>query len=134
MSAKRKLLTMLSFVFLTMFAGSICTSAMAEENQNSWHKAGQDIKEAAKSVGNATKETYEKTKEKSSEAWHKTKEESKKAYDEGKEESQGFWHSVKVKLKEWYKDAKTSIHSATAPSEEAGKKPEKAPDSSSSSQ
>jgi len=133
MILKNKILIILGLVVLAAFAGSLCASATAEENQGTWHKVGKDVKETVKDVGKATKQTYEKTKEKSSETWKKTKEKGKKAYETGKKESKGFWHSVKETVSGWYESAKASLHSAKASKDEK-KGPEKPSGSPSSSQ
>jgi hypothetical protein len=128
---KKKIMIIIGIAVLSAFAGGLCTSVMAEENQGTWHKVGKDVKETVKDVGVATKQTYEKTKQKSVEAWQKTKEgskeaydKSKKAYDSSKKESKGFWASVEETVVGWYESAKAAIHSATAPAKEK-KEPEK---------
>ncbi len=123
MKFNRIMIIIIGMIALSAFSGGFCTSVPAEENQGAWNKVGKDVKETAKDVSVATKQTYEKTKQKSVEAWQKTKEGSKEAYDKSKnvydsskKESKGFWASVKETVVGWYESAKAAIHSATAPS------------------
>ncbi len=117
MKLTRGILTIISLTVLTVFAGPLCSSVQAEENQGTWHKVGKEVGKTVEDIGKATKETFEKTRQKSSETWKKTKEKGNEAVKTGTEEGKGFWHSVKITVKRWYAEAKAKIHAATAPSD-----------------
>ncbi len=92
---------------------------VVEEETGKWSKAGEDIKEAAHSVGDATADSSQKAwksgKEGSAEAWDATKEGSAKAWDKTKEGSAEAWDATKEKSKSAWEKGKEKIHEATAP-------------------
>lgn len=78
-------------------AWSICCVApgVVVAEQNAWDKAGQQIGEAARAVGDASAETWQKTKKASSNAWDKTKEVSGQTWDKTKDVSGETWDKTK---------------------------------------
>lgn len=123
------------------------TPGAAAGEESSWSKASKEISEAARAVGEVSKETWGKTKETSAEVWDKTKETSSKAWDstkkttakawdktkeagsgvpEGSEDvadatvdtSKSFWQKTKETSARWYNAAKMKVHQITAPSTE----------------
>lgn len=112
------------------------TPGAAAGEESSWSKASKEISEAARAVGEVSKETWGKTKETSAEVWDKTKETSSKAWDKTKEVGSGvpegsedvadatvdtsksFWQKTKETSARWYNAAKMKVHQITAPSTE----------------
>lgn len=110
------------------------------EEPGKWDKAGKEVSEAAKAIGEASGESWEKTKdateksyedmkEKSAEAWSKTKEKSgemidesvdasSQAVDSAAEKSKEAWDKTKEGSTELMEKAKSKVHDMTAPTPE----------------
>jgi hypothetical protein len=84
-------------LLLIMFASVQFPSLLfAEENtENSWQKAGKEIKEAAGAIGEASQESWENTKKGGKAAWEKTKEVSAEAVTATKEGGKNLWEQTK---------------------------------------
>ena len=130
----------LVFVALTE-AGASGNESSADESSK-WDTAGKELSEAAKAVGEASKETWQDVKESGSETWEKTKkaanedwqeakqkgaevwsqtkEETKEGIESTKEESLTFWQKVKKKTRAWYNKIRGRVHEATAPEPDPG--------------
>lgn len=72
-------------------------TGVGEGEPSKWNKAGEEVKEAAHAVGDATVDT------------------SKKVWGATKEESAGVWDKTKSKSKEIWEKGKAKVHDATAP-------------------
>ncbi len=110
------------------------------EEQGKWDKAGKEVSEAAKAIGEASGESWDKTKdateksyedmkEKSAETWSKTKEKSGemidksidasgKAADSAAEKSKEVWENTKEGSTELMDKAKSKVHEMSAPTPE----------------
>lgn len=110
------------------------------EEPGKWDKAGKEISEAAKAIGeasgeiwdktkDATGKSYEKMKEKSAETWSKTKDkrgeiidksvdDSGEAADSAAEKSKEAWEKTKEGSAELMDKAKSKVHEMTAPAPE----------------
>lgn len=136
-------LVVLFFMFIgiqvhaTEVASSVTTVA---EETGKWDKAGKEVSEAAKAIGEASSESWDKTKDatgesyeqmkkKSAEAWSKTKEQSgelvdksvdasEKAIDSASETSKEAWEKTKEESNELMDKAKSKVHEMTAPDPE----------------
>jgi hypothetical protein len=102
-----KTLTVLAFlIMMPMGVQAQGTTVVPPEQESKWKKAGEEIKEAAGAVGEASKDSFEKaregsasawdkTKKGSAELWHKTKEGSGEAWDKTKDGSAKAWDKTK---------------------------------------
>lgn len=110
------------------------------EEPGKWDKAGKEVSEAAKAIGEASGESWDKTKdateksyedmkEKSAETWSKTKEKSGemiaksvdasgKVADSAVEKSKEAWENTKEGSTELMDKAKSKVHEMTAPTPE----------------
>lgn len=80
------------------------------EEESKWRKAGQEIKEAAGAIGEASQDSFDKAREGSAELWDKTKEGSEEAWDKTKEGSEEAWDKTKEGSEEvWDKTKEGSI-------------------------
>lgn len=121
-------------------ATELASSVTPVEELGKWDKAGKEVSEAAKAIGeasgeswdktkDATEKSYEKMKEKSAETWSKTKEKSGeiieksvdasgKAADSAAEKSKEAWDKTKEGSTELMDKAKSKVHEMTAPTPE----------------
>lgn len=109
------------------------------EQESKWKKAGEEIKEAAGAVGEASQDSFEKAREESASAWDKTKngsaelwdktkEGTEKVWEKTKEESRELWDATKETTVEGYDTVKEKVHEMTAPEpEDAPKEPHTPP-------
>lgn len=121
--------TLAGLAFFTLMATGIQaqdTTVVQPEHESTWEKAGEEIKEAAGAVGEASMESldkakdesasaWDKTKKGSAELWDKTKEESEEVWDKTKEGSKKAWDKAKETTTEGYDAAKQKVHEMTAP-------------------
>ncbi|WP_163336326.1 hypothetical protein [Desulfopila sp. IMCC35008] len=122
-----KIVVVLTFVTLmTTVIQAQAPPVVEPEQESKWKKAGQEIKEAAGAVGEASKDSFDKAREESSELWDKAREESEEAWDktkEGsgevwdktKEGSKKIWDKTKETTAEGYDAAKEKVHEMTTP-------------------
>ncbi len=106
----KKIITLLvcSVMLGTVSAFASESAAEAANGEPSkWSKAGEEIGEAAKAVGDATVDSSKK-------AWDATKEGSKEAWDKTKEGSKEILDKTKTKTKELLEKGKAKVHDATA--------------------
>lgn len=114
---------------------SICcfVPCVAVADQSAWDRAGQQIGEAARAVGDASAESWQKTKKASSNGWDKTKEVSGETWDKTKKgsakavdsggdalDSAGdkaatLWDKTKKGTSSWFNRTKQNVHDMTAP-------------------
>jgi hypothetical protein len=85
-----------------------------------WQAAGQEVKEAAGSVAEATTETagtaWDTVKNESIEAWEKTRSGSRELFETAGEKSKEAWHVTQEESKSIWEKSKAKIHEITAPS------------------
>lgn len=85
-----------------------------------WQAAGQEVKEAAGSVAEATTETagtaWDTLKSESIEAWEKTRSGSRELFDTVGEKSKEAWQVTQEESKSFWEKGKAKIHEITAPS------------------
>ena len=131
----------LMFIAVQVYATEVVSSVTpAVEETGKWDKAGEEVSEAAKAIGEASGESWDKTKdateksyedmkEKSAEAWSKTKEKSgemidksvdasSQAADSVAEKSKEAWDKTKEGSTELMDEAKSKVHDLTAPTPE----------------
>lgn len=107
------------------------TGEEAERQQegNAWDEAGKEVREAAGSVADATKETagtaWETLRTESADLWQQTKTGSRELFDTVGEKSKEAWQVTREGSREIWEKGKARIHQATAPEPPAP--PEAAP-------
>jgi len=93
--------------------------AAAPQQESKWSEAGRNIKGAAGSVAEATKETtgaaWDTVKNGTSSAWEKTKSGSRELYEAAGDKSKEAWQTTKEESKSVWEKGKSLIHEATAP-------------------
>ena len=89
-------------------------ASMAADNKNSWQKAGEELKEAAAAVGDASKESWNDVEHGSEVMWDKTRKESGEAWGNIKDVSEETWNRIKGSTSAGYTSIKKKIHDATA--------------------
>lgn len=94
-------------------------SVERQQQESRWNEAGKDVKEAAGSVTEATKETagtaWDTLKTESAETWEKTKAGSRELIDTVETTSKKTWQATKEGSRDLWQKGKAKIHEATAP-------------------
>lgn len=90
-----------------------------QRETSKWQAAGQEVKEAAGSVAEATTETagtaWDTVKNESVEAWEKTRSGSRELFDTVGEKSKEAWQVTQEESKNFWEKGKAKIHEITAP-------------------
>ncbi len=96
-----------------------------------WQAAGQEVKEAAGSVTEATAETagtaWDTVKSESVEAWEKARVGSRQLFDTVGEKSKEAWQITQEESKSFWEKGKAKIHEITAPSPPVAPYPPRTP-------
>jgi hypothetical protein len=129
------------FIGIQVNATEVASSVKSVvEEPGKWDKAGKEVAEAAKAIGEASGESWDKTKDtteksyedmkkKSAATWSKTKEKSGEmidksvdasgqAADSAAEKSKEAWDKTKEGSTELMDQAKSKVHEMTAPTPE----------------
>ncbi len=131
---------LLFLMFIAVQVNGATSATSTVEETGTWDKAGKEVSEATKAIGEASGESWDKTKDatgksydemkqKSAEAWEKTKEKSgelldksvdasSKAADSASEKSKEAWEKTKEGSTELMDQAKSKVHEMTAPTPE----------------